>query len=177
MLRDFISHPETKPLETNPGLGVGNGHAQSRDLVRLVPFLGLLRIFKCKSILDLGSGDGYVLRIAESLGYSYCYGVEADLSLFEISKANLNRSTLLNQFFSQVSSESFDRPIHIIYFFNPDHPVGMHDICSRLRKLNPKFFLTKNHAFDTDTRYQLSLRLVCSTGSYRLYKPVGKIDK
>lgn len=169
-LRDFESHPETKPLETNPNLGVGNGHAQSRDLSLLVPFLVILRMLGCKSILDLGSGDGFVLRIAESIGYSKCYGIEADLSLCQISRMNLNRSVIYNQYFSDVKVEYFEKPIHLIYIFNPDLPLNMLEVCLKLRSLDCKYFLTKNLVFTSEAAFQLNIRLVWGIASYRLYR-------
>ncbi len=173
-LRDFESHPQTKPLETNPNLGVGNGHAQSRDLSLLVPFLVLLRMLGCKSILDLGSGDGFVLKIAESIGFFNCYGIEADLSLCEISRMNLNRSVIYNQYFCDVKVETFVKPIHLIYFFNPDAPLNMLDVCLKLRSLDCKYFLTKNHAFTSEASFQLDIRLLWGIASYRLYRATEK---
>lgn len=173
LLRDFESHPATKPLETNPNLGVGNGHAQSRDLPLLVPFLVLLRMLGCKTILDLGSGDGFVLKVAESLGYSECYGVEADVSLCDISRRNLSRSVVYNQYFSEVTVESFENPIQLIYFFNPDLPLNMLEVCLKMRTLDCKYFLTKNYSFDFESRHQLDVRLVWSIASYRLYRAIG----
>lgn len=173
LLKNFESHPETIPLETNPNLGAGNGHAQSRDLTVLVPFLVLLRVGRCKSILDLGSGDGFVLKVAESLGFSRCYGVEADVTLCEISKRNLNRSVIYNEYFNDVQLEFFEKPVHLVYFFNPDLPVNMLNVCLKLRGLDCRYFLTKNHSFAPESTLALGIRLVLSTGSFRLYRAMG----
>ncbi len=170
LLKNFESHPECYPLETNPNLGVGNGHAQSRDLPVLVPFLVLLRAVGCRSIIDLGSGDGFVLKAAESLGFRRCYGVEADLALWEISRRNLKRSVVYNQYFNDIEIECFEKPLHLVYFFNPDSPENMLDVCLKLRPLGCKYFLTKNHAFNSRSTLQLGIRLVWNAGSYRLYR-------
>lgn len=169
-LRNFEYHPQTSLLETNPSLGAGNGHAQSSDLQFLVPLLALLRVLKCNSVLDLGSGDGYVLRVAEQLGYSYCYGVEADPNLCDISRDNLSRSTILNNFFSEVTVDSFEKPIDLIYFFNPDSPINMLDVCLNLRGLSTKFILTKNQEFHSNSMFKLNVKLVFRISSYRLYR-------
>ena len=170
LLKNFESHPETIPLETNPNLGAGNGHAQSRDLSVLVPFLVLLRAVRCKSILDLGSGDGFVLKVAESLGFSRGYGVEADVTLCEISRRNLNRSVIYNEYFNDVRLDFFEKPVHLVYFFNPDLPVNMLNVCLKLRGLECRYFLTKNHSFAPESTLELGIRLVLSTGSDRLYR-------
>ena len=170
LLKNFKSHPDTNPLETNPNLGVGNGHAQSRDLHLLVPLLVALRTLNCKSILDLGSGDGFVLRVAESLGFSNCFGVEGDPSLCEVSRNNLTYSVIYNSYFKDVSAEYFQKPVHLIYFFNPDQPTNMLDVCLKLRDLECKYYLTKNHAFDSDATSRLSIRLVWRISSYKLYQ-------
>jgi SAM-dependent methyltransferase len=164
---DFQFHPATKHLETNPELGVGNGHALSRDLQYLVPFLILLRILNCKSFLDLGSGDGYVLRCAEKLRFSQTFGVEADYELFEISTLNLSHSTLYQIYFEEISSRSFPQCFDVVYLFNPDK---YETTKKTLMFLKSRYWLMKNFSLSEQDEHSLGVVNVLSINSYTLYK-------
>jgi SAM-dependent methyltransferase len=164
---NFEFHPETRALETNPALGVGNGHALSRDLHVLIPFLVLLRFLGCKSILDLGSGDGFVLRLAEKFRYSEIIGIEANSALFELSEKNCTRGKLHNLFFEEINPDDFPNVIDLIYLFNPTDYVTVVKSCMKLKS---KWFLMKNFALLDQDQLRLKVVKVLNYKSYSLYR-------
>ncbi len=164
---NFEFHPETRAYETNPDLGVGNGHALSRDLHRLIPFLVSLRILGCKSILDLGSGDGFVLRLAEKLHYSNTFGIEADPDLFRLSEKNCNRGKLYNQFFEDIKPLDFPNVIDLIYLFNPTDYETIINSCAKLKS---KWFLMKNFSLLDQDLGRLKVVKILNYKSYYLYR-------
>lgn len=164
---DFEFHPKTKEYETNPDLGVGNGHALSIDLQILIPFLVLLRILGCKSILDLGSGDGFVLRLAEKLKYSKTIGIEADLELFKLSEKNTERSNLYCFFFEEIHPLLFQEVLDLIYLFNPTEYESTIKSCERFKS---KWFLMKNFSLLDHDQLRLKVTKVLNYKSYHLYR-------
>jgi len=166
----FEFHPETNYLETNLSLGVGNGHVLSRDLHLLLPHLGLFRLFNCNSFIDLGSGDGYVLRIAEAVRFKTVTGVEADTALHNLATRNLTRSILHNQPFSDLEVNSLPNKIDVVYFFNPAEYGLMIETFSRVQPRGVRFLLTKNFEIQRYDIMNLRLRLFWKLGPYRLYR-------
>jgi SAM-dependent methyltransferase len=164
---NFEFHPQTKPLETNSALGVGNGHALSRDLHLIIPHLIALRILGCRSLLDLGSGDGFVLRLAEKLGFSKTFGIEAHPELFKLSEKNCPRSYLYKMYFEEISSDDFLMRFDVIYLFNPAEYETTLISCM---KLNSKWILMKNFSFLHNDQLRLGLQKVFRCKSYGLYK-------
>ena len=164
---NFEFHPETRAYETNPALGVGNGHALSRDLHRLIPFLVSLRILGCKSILDLGSGDGFVLRLAEKLHYSNTFGIEANPALFRLSEKNCTRGKLYNKFFEDIKPLDFPGVIDLIYLFNPTDYETIINCCAKLKS---KWFLMKNFSLLDQDLGRLKVVKILNYKSYYLYR-------
>jgi SAM-dependent methyltransferase len=165
--QDFEFHPKTKPLETNPALGVGNGHALSRDLHILIPLLMLLRFLGCKSILDLGSGDGYVLRPAEKLRFAKTVGVEADIELFKLSQKNCPKSELFNMYFEEIKLDDFPNAFDVIYLFNPAQYETTMKACGELRS---KWWLMKNFSLLDQDKLTLGVEEFASYKNFELYK-------
>lgn len=165
--QDFESHPKTKPLETNPALGVGNGHALSRDLHLLIPLLKLLRFTGCTSILDLGSGDGYVLRSAEKLRFTKTVGVEADIELFKLSQKNCPRSELFNMYFEEIGFGDFPNAFDVIYLFNPAPYETTMKACVQLRS---KWWLMKNFSLLDQDKLKLGVEKFASYKNFELYR-------
>ena len=164
---DFEFHPETRAYETNPALGVFYCYALSRDLHILISFLVSLRILGCKSILDLGSGDGFVLRLAEKLYYSDTIGIEADPALFKLSEKNCLRGKVHNLFFEDIKPFDFPDVIDLIYLFNPtDHKT----IINSCAKLKSKWFLMKNFSLLDQDQHRLKVVKVLNYKSYTLYR-------
>jgi tRNA1(Val) A37 N6-methylase TrmN6 len=155
IFKDFVFHVDTNQLETNPLLGAGNGHALSKDLHLLIPQLKLLRLLGCKTFLDLGSGDGFVLRVAEQLEFTNIYGIEADSALAKISRFNLKHSKIFQSYFQDFDPLEIKSPIDVIYIFNPDLPDVVESTCLKLRPLRCRFYLTKNFQSILSTVYIL----------------------
>ena len=163
-------HADTKQLETNPLLGAGNGHALSRDLHLLIPQLRLLRLLGSRAILDLGSGDGFVLRTADYLRYFNLYGIEADSALAEISRSNLTDAIIIQSYFQDFDPVEIGLPIDVVYIFNPDLPEIVESTCLKLRPLGCRFYLTKNFKFSSSALTQLNVRLLWRLQGYTLYQ-------
>jgi SAM-dependent methyltransferase len=172
--KGFVFHAVTKQLETNPLLGVGNGHALSRDLHLLIPQLRLLRVLGSRTILDLGSGDGFVLRAAKQLNYLNLFGVEADVSLAAISRLNLTRSKIFQNYFQDFNPADIGYPIDVVYIFNPDLPEIVESTLFKLQPLGCRFYLTKNFKFSSNASNQLNVRLLWRLQSYTLYQTKGR---
>ena len=168
--KGFVFHADTKQLETNPLLGAGNGHALSRDLHLLIPQLRLLRLLGSRAILDLGSGDGFVLRTAEYLRYFNLYGIEADSALAEISRSNLTDAIIIQSYFQDFDPVEIGLPIDVVYIFNPDLPEIVESTCLKLRPLGCRFYLTKNFKFSSSALTQLNVRLLWRLQGYTLYQ-------
>jgi SAM-dependent methyltransferase len=164
---NFEFHPETRALETNPLLGAGNGHALSRDLHVLIPFLVSLRFLGCKSILDLGSGDGFVLKLAEKFRYSEIIGIEAHSALFELLEKNCTRAKLHNLFFEEINADDFPDIIDLIYLFNPTDYVTVIESCM---KLKCKWLLMKNFSLRDQDELRLKVVKILNYQSYSLYR-------
>jgi len=78
---------------------------------------------KNKVFLDVGSGKGAVLFLAQKFEFSKIYGVEIDDYLYSISTLNLNnkkdnRVKLINSDIFNINIEILDS-INVFYLFNP----------------------------------------------------------
>jgi hypothetical protein len=123
---NFSRHAEVNDLETNINIGYGYGLARTRDplnqVMRIIRFCGPLRVYsKDFSLLDLGCGDGYMLRAFDFLRFRNLYGIEADKSLTNLARKNVPKATIelldftSSKFLNQVQTKSFSA----IYTFNP----------------------------------------------------------
>jgi len=166
----FEFHPETNYLETNLSLGVGNGHALSCDLHLLLPHLCWFRLLNCNSFIDLGSGDGYVLRLAEAVRFKTVTGVEADTALHSLASRNLTRSILHNKHFSDLEVNNLPKKIDVVYFFNPAEYGLMIKTFSAIQHRGVRFLLTKNFEIQRYDIMNLRLCLLWNLGPYRLYR-------
>jgi len=96
-----------------PSGGTGNFPAHPR-IVRLLIAKSGLDINS--NILDVGSGSGIVLFVADKLGYKYLTGVEFSRNAFEISRCNLKPEIeLINKNALDVEMSIYDA----IFFFSP----------------------------------------------------------
>lgn len=69
-----------------------------------------------EKIIDVGSGSGIALFVAQKLGYKYLTGVEFSKFAFDLSKKNLSKSTtLINANALDLDYSSYST----ILFFNP----------------------------------------------------------
>jgi SAM-dependent methyltransferase len=168
--RDFVSHPDTDPARTNAELGFGNGHARSNDLYLLFPILLLLRMQGIKSVIDLGSGDGYALRIFEYLNYEEIVGVELDTSLHEIALQNLSKSKLINDDFRNIGTWYESNEIELVYIFNPAAESVVINAVEVLLKHDIKYLLCKNFVINMERSEALGLSAKRINKNYLLYR-------
>ena len=75
--RNFEFHPEVGNKKTHTNIGDGFGMARSIDTLTLWEILRRIRQSD-QAALDLGCGDGTVLRLLRLTGFSPVYGVESD---------------------------------------------------------------------------------------------------
>jgi len=125
--KNFLRHPEVTDERTNVKVGAGNGMARSTDPLKLA--LIFLRhvglpFFSNSFILDLGCGDGIVLKLLERLGYRKIVGVESDRHLCFLAKQNSKKSKIIegNFLHRRIIAEVAALKPRIIYLFNPAPP-------------------------------------------------------
>lgn len=93
-----------KDLETNPGIGLGLGMARTTD-----PLLTLYILLKIKfelgnknlKVMDVGCGDGVVLRIMKFARFKEIIGIEGDFQLYSLAKRNNQYATIYFEDFTK----------------------------------------------------------------------------
>lgn len=112
--RGFVRHPEVNDYETNVNVGHEFGLARTIDpltqIFRVIRYMGFIRtpFGKNFSILDLGCGDGFMLRGFDFVGFKNLAGVEFDRKLCYIASKNIPRAK-----------------IHCVDFSSPDFSVSL----------------------------------------------------
>jgi len=104
--RKFLRHPEVTDLETNVNVGSGFGLARTTD--PLTQIFRVLRYMNWKfspfrksfSLLDLGCGDGFMLKAFDFAGFRNLSGVEIDNELADLSRKNVPRASIASLDFS-----------------------------------------------------------------------------
>ena len=125
--KNFVRHPEVSDYATNINVGIGFGLARTIDpltqIVRVVRFMGLTRMLFGKkfSLLDLGCGDGFLLRGFDSVGFRNLTGVEFDPQLAQLASANIPRATILCVDFSSSNFQTIlgEHSFDAVFAFNP----------------------------------------------------------
>jgi len=125
--RNFVRHPEVDDYTTNIQIGQGFGLARTIDpltqIFRVVRYLGpdYFRYRKNFSIIDLGCGDGFMLRGFEFAGFRNLSGIEIDNELAELASRNIpSASILCLDFSSPAFSKALAQKSYIAVFtFNP----------------------------------------------------------
>lgn len=125
--RDFHRHPEVSDFETNVNVGHGLGLARTIDpltqIIRVLRYMGIARFpfRKNFSILDLGCGDGFMLRGFDFVGFRNLSGVEFDQNLAGLAQINVRRAKI---FCVDFSSSQFSKVLGgnsytAVFAFNP----------------------------------------------------------
>ena len=128
LYKNFLRHPEVTDARTNVNIGAGFGMARTTDPLKLgLIFLrhaGLPFWFPNSWILDLGCGDGIVLKLLEKLRYRKIAGIENDNFLCTLAKQNCPKSQIIGGDFLQSRSISEVVALNprVIYAFNPAPP-------------------------------------------------------
>lgn len=125
--RGFVRHPEVNDYETNVNVGHGFGLARTIDpltqIVRVIQYMGLVRspFGKNFSILDLGCGDGFLLRGFDFVGFKNLAGVELDRNLANLASKNIPRAKIYCVDFSSpdFSVVLGETPYAAVFAFNP----------------------------------------------------------
>jgi hypothetical protein len=148
----YIKHPLVSDATTNSTVGIGYGLARSTDPITLL-YLFWRYIPKAmwsksnkKSIIDLGCGDGTVLRLLEFMKLKNLVGVEGDETLSELAKKNsswaeiINVDFTTNNFFERVYLYDFK----VLFAFNPTSAAKLSKVIIKLVKNEPVFLILRN---------------------------------
>ena len=125
--RNFVRHTEVNDYETNINVGYGFGLARTVDpftqKIRVIRFKGFscLPFRKNFSLLDLGCGDGFMIRGFDFVGFRNLTGIELDPDLANLAKENIPNATI---FCVDFSSSSFkliasQNSYAAVFTFNP----------------------------------------------------------
>ena len=134
----FQKHPAVNDYSTNERIGSGYGMARTTDPLTLIFILlryGLVHRFaRGGAVLDLGCGDGVVLRLLSILGVREIIGVESDPVLAHLAKRNVPRANIICADFNSNEFEAKLMPFELstIYMFNP---TSAGEISAALSKL------------------------------------------
>jgi hypothetical protein len=125
--RKFLRHPEVTDLETNVNVGSGFGMARTTD--PLTQIFRVLRYMNWKfspfrksfSLLDLGCGDGFMLKAFDFAGFRNLSGVEIDSELADLSRKNVPRASIASLDFSSSDFVQFAKKgnFKAVFTFNP----------------------------------------------------------
>lgn len=117
----FIRHSDVMDTATNPNVGEGNGMARTTSPIFST---WLLRKFSNgKTALDLGCGDGVVLRLMRYAGFKNIFGIEADEQLAALAMHNEPGAVVIvgDMTSSEIVSRIPYREI-TVFAFNPASP-------------------------------------------------------
>ena len=174
--RDFQRHPDTNDFKTSKDVGGGYGYAKSTDTL----FLGLLFLryslasvfFKDRGLIDLGCGDGAVLRLAEFIGFKTVIGVEISESLAGFAKINSkNSSILIGSYANLPTMYGFDSfKIKTVFVFNPGPVFEIQQALCAIATNQPKILIYRNPkwALELENR-NFDLKLLKSFKNYKIF--------
>jgi hypothetical protein len=125
--KNFVRHPEVSDYETNINVGYGFGLARTTDpltqIIRVIRFCGFKRIpfGKNFSLLDLGCGDGFMIKGFDFVRFRNLSGVELDPDLANLASANIPRATIFCVDFSSSKFETLvgQNSYQAVFAFNP----------------------------------------------------------
>lgn len=175
-VKKFSKHSEVSDHATNPNVGLGFGLARTTDSFTLA--LLFLRFFPktlwLKSskfwVIDLGCGDGTVLRLLEILKVKKIVGVEGDLGISELAKRNTSYSVILQEDFTQDNFfhivSTFQ--LKVIFAFNPVNPNVLVEVIVKLMSCEDILIILRNPKayplLSVDPR--VILKVLYSKGNY-----------
>lgn len=148
---NFRRHPKVSDEFGNPAVGIGYGMARTTDNLTLayyfLRYVGLPRK-NTGYILDLGSGDGWVLHLLSVLRYRNLLGIEFDSELVSLSIKNVPRAIFIEGDFTSLSVTNklgnLHKEIRAIYIFNPAHPEDVVDFLYNIENRNEIILVMKN---------------------------------
>ena len=125
--RNFVRHPEVNDYETNTNVGHGFGLARTIDpltqILRVIRYMGIARMPFSRnfSIIDLGCGDGFMLKGFDFVGFKNLTGIELDKELAFLAAENVIRAKIhCVDFSSPDFSDTLGRSSYAAVFaFNP----------------------------------------------------------
>ena len=125
--RNFVRHPEVNDYETNINVGGGFGLARTIDpltqIFHVIRYMGMSRMPFASNfaIIDLGCGDGFMLKGFDFVGFKNLTGVELDRELADLASLNIPRAKIhCVDFSSSDFSGALDRSTFAAAFaFNP----------------------------------------------------------
>lgn len=175
-VKRFSKHSDVSDHATNPNVGMGFGLARTTDPFTLA--LLFLRFFPktlwLKStkfwVMDLGCGDGTVLRLLEILKVKKIVGVEGDSGISELAKRNTSYSIILQEDFTQDNFFHIVSSFHlkVIFAFNPVNPNDLVEVLVKLMSYDSILIILRNPKayplLSVDPR--IILKVVYSQGNY-----------
>lgn len=125
--RDFVRHPEVNDYQTNINVGHGFGLARTRDpltqILRVIRYMGVAQtpFGRNFSILDLGCGDGFMIRGFDFVGFRNLVGVELDRELADLASVNIPRAKIHCVDYSSPAFSDFlgETSYAAVFAFNP----------------------------------------------------------
>ena len=111
--------PGVVDARTSPEIGDGFGLARSIDLLELIYVLMKAGSRNCRTFVDLGCGDGVVLRVANIFKIKNIIGIESDAKISQFAKENNPKALVLHCKFQDWESQNLVQSRYVIYSFNP----------------------------------------------------------
>ena len=121
MLRDFQRVPGTTDDRTFPDIGDGYGLARSIDILELLRVLIVSNWGRARTLIDLGCGDGVVLRVASKISIATIIGIESDSQIARLAQSNNPSALVINSKFEEWNVAGLELDRYIIYAFNPTY--------------------------------------------------------
>jgi hypothetical protein len=124
ILRNFQRVPGTTDDKTFPDIGDGYGLARSIDILQLLRVLivsnwDCIELGRARTLIDLGCGDGVVLRVAQKIWIPTIIGIESDSQIARLAQINNPSALVINSKFEEWNVTGLELDRYIIYAFNP----------------------------------------------------------
>lgn len=133
---DYVKNEGYDKLGSNPD--ESSVFQATRDIKYLKKILDDLNISSEDSILDLGCGKGYLMKIFSTYPFRKIGGVEISEKLSKIAEKNLRKEKVVNYKIYNENAMTFNKyaDYNYIYMFNPFPSVVMKAVISNLKRMN-----------------------------------------
>ena len=175
--KKFERHPQVSDLYTNINVGIGNGMGRANDPISLsflfLRYFGLPIANKDNFLLDLGCGDGTVLKIFQLLRYRKYLGVEFDPELCHLAAKNSKAQIIQGDFTDdelQVQIRKFG-PTKI-FAFNPIDASTLYSVIENLF-IRSKIIVILRNPKDTQlltSNSRFKVKILRKKGNYLIYE-------
>ena len=175
--KKFERHPQVSDLYTNVNVGIGNGMGRANDPVSLgflfLRYFGLPIANKDNFLLDLGCGDGTVLRIFQLLGYRKYLGVEFDPELCHLAAKNSKAQIIKGDFtHSELQTQIRKFSPTKIFAFNPINAGTLYSVIENLFVRSKIVVILRNpkdsHLLKSNSNFKV--KILRKKGNYLIYE-------